>query len=147
MQIRKARLADSKLYWKWANDPFVRAGAFESKHIPWQTHIAWFKEKLKDHNSTLLIMENENEPIGQVRFDHTAAGYFIDFSISNTQRNRGFGLLLLSSGIDQLRNGRQITFWGEVKQSNKASKRIFEKLGFEQVLPNKKGTILYCLKV
>ena len=147
MQIRKARLSDCKLYWKWANDPIVRANAFEVQPIPWQTHIAWFKEKLKDNNSTLLLMESENEPIGQVRFDHTTDGHFIDFSIGTTHRNRGLGLLLVSSGINHLKNSQQITFWGEVKQSNRASTRIFEKLGFEKVPPEKKGTILYRLKV
>ena len=147
MRIRKARLSDCKLYWKWANDPIVRANAFEARPIPWQTHIVWFKEKLEDHNSTLLLMEIENEPIGQVRFDHTTDGYFIDFSISSTHRNRGLGLVLLSSGINHLKNSQQITFWGEVKKSNRASKAIFEKLEFERASPIKKGTILYRLKV
>ena len=146
MRIRKARLSDCKLYWKWANDPIVRANAFEARPIPWQTHIAWFKEKLEDHNATLLLMEIENEPIGQVRFDHTTDGYFIDFSISSTHRNRGLGLVLLSSGINHLKNSQQITFWGEVKKSNRASKAIFEKLEFERASPIKKGTILYRLK-
>mgnify|MGYP001370892942 FL=1 len=147
MRIRKARLSDCKLYWKWANDPIVRANAFEARPIPWQTHIVWFKEKLEDHNSTLLLMEIENEPIGQVRFEHTTDGYFIDFSISSTHRNRGLGLILLSSGINHLKNSQQITFWGEVKKSNRASKAIFEKLEFERASPIKKGTILYRLKV
>ena len=146
MRIRKARLSDCKLYWKWANDPIVRANAFEARPIPWQTHIVWFKEKLEDHNTTLLLMEIENEPIGQVRFDHTTDGYFIDFSISSTHRNRGLGLVLLSSGINHLKNSQQITFWGEVKKSNRASKAIFEKLEFERASPIKKGTILYRLK-
>ena len=146
MRIRKARLSDCKLYWKWANDPIVRANAFEARPIPWQTHIVWFKEKLEDHNSTLLLMEIENEPIGQVRFEHTTDGYFIDFSISSTHRNRGLGLVLLSSGINHLKNSQQITFWGEVKKSNRASKAIFEKLEFERASPIKKGTILYRLK-
>lgn len=146
MRIRKARLSDCKLYWKWANDPIVRANAFEARPIPWQTHIAWFKEKLEDHNTTLLLMEIENEPIGQVRFEHTTDGYFIDFSISSTHRNRGLGLVLLSSGINHLKNSQQITFWGEVKKSNRASKAIFEKLEFERASPIKKGTILYRLK-
>ena len=146
MRIRKARLSDCKLYWKWANDPIVRANAFEARPIPWQTHIAWFKEKLEDHNATLLLMEIENEPIGQVRFEHTTDGYFIDFSISSTHRNRGLGLVLLSSGINHLKNSQQITFWGEVKKSNRASKAIFEKLEFERASPIKKGTILYRLK-
>ena len=146
MRIRKARLSDCKLYWKWANDPIVRATAFEARPIPWQTHIVWFKEKLEDHNSTLLLMEIENEPIGQVRFEHTTDGYFIDFSISSTHRNRGLGLVLLSSGINHLKNSQQITFWGEVKKSNRASKAIFEKLEFERASPIKKGTILYRLK-
>ena len=147
MRIRKARLSDCKLYWKWANDPIVRANAFEARPIPWQTHIAWFKEKLEDHNATLLLMEIENEPIGQVRFDYTPDGYFIDFSISSTHRNRGLGLVLLSSGINHLKNSQQITFWGEVKKSNRASKAIFEKLEFKRASPIKKGTILYRLKV
>jgi len=147
MRIRKARLSDCKLYWKWANDPIVRANAFEARPIPWQTHIAWFKEKLEDHNATLLLMEIENEPIGQVRFDYTPDGYFIDFSISSTHRNQGLGLVLLSSGINHLETSQQITFWGEVKKSNSASKAIFEKLEFERVSPIKKGTILYRLRV
>ena len=108
MRIRKARLSDCKLYWKWANDPIVRANAIEARPIPWQTHIAWFKEKLEDHNATLLLMEIENEPIGQVQFDHTTDGYFIDFSISSTHRNRGLGLLLVSSGIDHIKTSQQI---------------------------------------
>jgi UDP-2,4-diacetamido-2,4,6-trideoxy-beta-L-altropyranose hydrolase len=132
-RIRSASTDDCELYWHWVNDPEVRLNAFNSETISWKNHQEWFKNKLNDSTSTLLLFESHLGSIGQVRFEKSGQYFKIDFSIARQFRGMGLGEQLLSEGIRLfLENNQGSKLVSEVKEENQASKKIFKNIGFRE---------------
>ena len=133
-QIRSASSNDCEIYWHWVNDVNVRQSAFDSKPISWEDHKEWFKNKLNDQSTTLFLVGSQLGPIGQVRFEKLSDHFVIDYSIGRQFRGMGLGERLLTKGIELLRETQGFTLVGKVKEENKASAKVFENLGFKEVL-------------
>jgi UDP-2,4-diacetamido-2,4,6-trideoxy-beta-L-altropyranose hydrolase len=132
---RRATFGDCLLYWYWANDLLVRQSAFNSKPIELEEHQGWFKRQLHSNRSHLLVVECDSGPVGQVRFEHFDDKKLrISYSIGRLYRGLGLGGELLSAAISLLELKGPVQLFGEVKNSNIASLRVFEKLGFKQVV-------------
>lgn len=123
---------DCRLLWEWVNDGAVRSAAFQSRDIPWQDHAAWFQEKVSDKNCVHYIGFDENEePVGQVRFDMRGSEAEIDISVARNMRGRGLGARLLKMAVEELvRHRPDMVVHAHVKQENTPSLRAFAKAGF-----------------
>lgn len=99
LKIRSARAEDVDLLYKWSNDELVRAQSFSSEVIPYETHCNWFKQKLVDAKSTLLIIEIDEVPAGIVRFDEKEDGAVIGVSIDKDFRGKGLGSKFIKVGV------------------------------------------------
>lgn len=132
MIIREAKLSDSKLYYKWANDQVVRQMAFHSEPIPWESHSKWFENKILSEKSHLMLCYTGETPVGQVRFDEVEIGvYEIDISVDSNQRSKGCGREMLKAAIDYVHEKYQINcFIAEVKAENIPSQKMFVAVGF-----------------
>ena len=133
--LRMADDSDCSLLWKWANDPLVRKSAFHSNTIEWDTHTVWFKKKLTAPSTFIFIAESDNgQPAGQIRFDISGGIANIDYSIAREFRGLGLGETLLAEGMRRLAETvpNDLIFQGEVKEENKASRHIFQRLGFKK---------------
>jgi UDP-2,4-diacetamido-2,4,6-trideoxy-beta-L-altropyranose hydrolase len=134
--------ADRELLWEWANDPIVRASAFQSAAIPWETHVRWFADKLTDQKCFHYIAYFEEVPVGQIRFDLNDDNEAeIDVSVCAERRGQGMGSRLIELGIQLLRRETVVSrVHALVKQDNTASLRAFKKSGFKNNGPcNVKG--------
>jgi UDP-2,4-diacetamido-2,4,6-trideoxy-beta-L-altropyranose hydrolase len=133
LRLRRARTDDSSLLWKWANDPEVRAASFSSDPISWETHAAWFAEKLGQDKSLIWIAEDEVEtPFGQIRFDLNPGGE-AELHISLVKEKRGCGLAvpLIEAGVRKAFSSANCErVHAFVKPWNAASIRAFERVGF-----------------
>jgi RimJ/RimL family protein N-acetyltransferase len=132
-RLRPAVADDARLLWEWANDPQVRASAFNSEPIGWDGHLAWFTRKLRDEGCMILLALSEADaPVGQIRFDRAADGSVeIDVSVAPEQRGQGLGSELIRVGVREYldRTGAtHVDAW--IKASNFASRRAFESAGF-----------------
>ena len=133
--VRPARLSDAKLLWQWANDPTVRANSFHPEPISLDEHIKWYSEKLASPDTRIWILELNQVPVAQIRYDRVDTDTAeIGFSVVPDYRGRGLGtqtLVLTSSmacrelGVKRLK--------GVAFRSNEASVRAFTKAGFEHV--------------
>jgi UDP-2,4-diacetamido-2,4,6-trideoxy-beta-L-altropyranose hydrolase len=142
LRLRPARRDDRRLLWEWANDPEVRAASFSPDPIPWETHVAWFDEKIEsaenavERKSLILIAEDEDAtPIGQIRFDARPDGEWdTDVSIARAMRGRGMAGELIKLGLRTItaesHNQRIHAF---VKPGNAASVKAFERAGLKLV--------------
>jgi RimJ/RimL family protein N-acetyltransferase len=132
LQVRPVEMQDAQLIWEWANDPTVRANAFHTEPIPLLHHLDWFKQKLNARVTRMWLLEADQTPLAQIRYDcldaHTAE---IAFSVAHKQRGLGLGtqalqltapLALAELGVKRLK--------GVVFKTNVASARAFEKAGF-----------------
>lgn len=133
--VRRAKASDCLIYWYWANDPDVRENAFNQQAISWEDHCTWFENRLNNPESILFLIECEFGPIGQVRFDYIDLNYMISYSIGKTFRGFGLGKSLLGKAINTLNHEYTNTLIGDVKETNSASIKIFEQLGFSEITP------------
>lgn len=134
LRIRRANLADTKLYFDWANDLTVRGQSYNSSIINFENHKKWFEAKLEDDSCMLLVFQNqENQNIGQIRIqkeNHDQA--LIGISIAAEYRGKGYAkemLLLASDYFSESNKGYLINAY--IKEENRSSKLAFEKAGFE----------------
>jgi UDP-2,4-diacetamido-2,4,6-trideoxy-beta-L-altropyranose hydrolase len=133
LRARPADFSDEALLYSWANDPLTRENSFSSELIDPTTHHTWLYECLrKTEGCKLYILETEDgAPIGQVRFERLEAGWEIHYSIDPKARGRKLGKPAVETAIFALRSTvSEGLMFGCVKETNSASRRIFESLGF-----------------
>ena len=133
LKIRHVADQDCRLVWDWVNDPEVRASAFKSDPVSWEEHVAWFRKKKSDPNCYMYILSDEEDrPIGQVRFDvKDNERTEVDISVAENKRCKGYGVTVLRLACEFLileSNATQIV--ARIKPQKLASLRIFEKAGF-----------------
>ena len=136
LRLEHARRDHCELIWRWANDPVVRAASFSSARIPWEAHVEWFEEKLRDANCIMFVaLDGLDAPAGQVRFDFRGElEAVINLSISSNHRGRGFGSRLISSAVERLFHSTAVqTVHAYIKTNNQASVLSFERAGFEKL--------------
>ncbi|GJM33456.1 MAG: hypothetical protein DHS20C18_24570 [Saprospiraceae bacterium] len=138
-RLRKATAKDVELYFNWANDNSVRKNAFSQEPILLEHHQKWFNQKIKNEESHLLILEKENIPIGQIRFDKDENNEWeIDYSIDFNYRGLGYGIMLLQRGLDHLKNiETKPKVKAVVKGHNLASLKAFRNIGFQEYQSDK----------
>jgi UDP-2,4-diacetamido-2,4,6-trideoxy-beta-L-altropyranose hydrolase len=131
--LRRATSNDSRLLLEWANDPAVRSASFSSSPIPWETHEAWFAEKLRHEKCLILIAEDEDgSPLGQIRFDARPDGDCeVDVSVDPAKRGHGLATTLIRRGVQTVMTEKRcLRIHAFVKPENHASHRAFESAGF-----------------
>ncbi|MGH9831224.1 MAG: GNAT family N-acetyltransferase, partial [Blastocatellia bacterium] len=136
LRLMHARRDHCELVWRWANDPVVRAASFSSDPIPWEAHVEWFEEKLRDANCLILIAQDGLDAlVGQVRFDlKNEFEAVINLSIGSNHRGRGFGSRLISSAVDRLFQSTAVqTVHAYIKTDNQASVLSFERAAFNKL--------------
>ena len=69
IKIRTARHDDSQKLFEWRNHPTIRAVSHNTNIISWESHQEWFASVLNAPDILLLIGQQENLPVGVVRFD------------------------------------------------------------------------------
>ncbi|RMG84288.1 MAG: UDP-2,4-diacetamido-2,4,6-trideoxy-beta-L-altropyranose hydrolase [Bacteroidetes bacterium] len=147
-RIRQATMEDMETYWEWANDPVTRNQSFSSQPIPFESHKAWFTQKLFSPDTYLYVLEYKGTPVGQIRFDLEKEAV-LSYSVAPEARGRGFGSFLLRKGIQRFKKDlvRPTSIVGYVKASNKASNRAFQQLGFRKAqVPGQEDTFVYSIK-
>ncbi len=135
LYLRKAQLDDCDLLFKWANDELVRSNAFNGEKIEYSQHMDWFGRVIQSDDIGQYILQRDKEPIGQIRINIEGNRAEIDYSISASERNCGYG-----KEIIRLIKERVTTDFPEVtvlvakvKPSNPASYCCFAKNGFIEV--------------
>lgn len=143
--VREAREEDLMQYFVWANDPAVRNNSFSSKPIVLEDHTAWFNKRVQSEDTLLLIFFNNENPIGQVRFQqNNDRNALINYSVDSNVHGQGYGFTILKLGIlHAMQHGFNNRFIGKVKPENIASKRIFEKLSFQEQFDENEGCFIY----
>jgi len=131
--LREVTAEDVYQLFNWTNDKTVRENSFSVESIKWQDHLDWFNNKLNSDRSKIFILTQENDSIGQIRFDLIEdESWLINYSIDKNFRGSGYGSKIVEMAIKSFSNSTKLT--AKVKKSNLASARVFQKLGFNQIV-------------
>jgi UDP-2,4-diacetamido-2,4,6-trideoxy-beta-L-altropyranose hydrolase len=132
MIVRKANEDDLEICFNWANDALVREQSYNQELILLTEHKNWFYQKLKDPDSFFYIIEIDQKPVAQIRFQVNGHEAVLGYLADKTIRNKGLGTSILSKGIEKFIADykKAIVIIGFVKNSNIASQKSFEKLSF-----------------
>jgi spore coat polysaccharide biosynthesis protein SpsF len=126
--LRPIKDEDCTLLFKWANDEDVRENSLDSRKIKWKQHKSWFNQKLTSSFSKIFILEYNDLPVGQIRYDLNANGIWdIDYSIDKNYRGLGFGRKMVELSLHKITGEKRAV----VQSNNIASRKVFEHLGFE----------------
>jgi UDP-2,4-diacetamido-2,4,6-trideoxy-beta-L-altropyranose hydrolase len=140
LTLRTANSNDALTYFSWVNDPAVRASAIHSEPIDMASHLKWFDRRLSDADTDLYVLEADDLPVGQVRFERQGTEAAIDYSLDALVRGRGWSTQLLKLGIEALNSKCPTLLCATVKPENLASAATFIRLGFvEQAVDSKDG--------
>lgn len=134
LTFRKATLADTKLYFDWANDSSVREQSYNTNTIDFESHKKWFESKVEDHSCMLLLFQNEEKlNVGQIRIQkENEKEALIGISIAAEHRGKGLAKEMLFLASDYfLENNKGYLIKAYIKEQNRSSKQAFEKAGFE----------------
>jgi RimJ/RimL family protein N-acetyltransferase len=132
LKLRPMHWEDCERVWGWVNDLSVRSGSFSETLITWKEHICWFRER---SNSPFFYMalNQEDLPVGQVRFDQKESETIISLMIDGSFRNSGYGTNLIRIGCEKLfSNSNVMTVHAYLKPDNKASQTAFLRAGFKE---------------
>jgi RimJ/RimL family protein N-acetyltransferase len=132
--LRPAAPDDCAMVWAWANDALVRASSFHPDFIPWEDHQRWFRRKLDDAHCQYMIVLEDAQPVGQLRFEACGGSAVVHISLSPHVRGRGVGGAALGLACPLVRVGTGVgRIVAHVKPDNVASLRMFMKAGFRHV--------------
>ena len=145
LKLRFAKIEDEGLLLNWANDPLVRANAFNSGIITKKVHKKWFYSRLNNPKVyKIFIVETKDEvPIGQVQFEKKGRKYYISYSIANFTRGKKIGFKFLKTAIYEFKKNQKIKLIAEVKKNNIPSCKVFEKIGFTKSSANKHNSNVF----
>lgn len=124
--VRHANETDALDILAWRNDPHTRAMSRNQDEIDTESHLAWFGKALHDPQRIFLIGEIAGEKIGMVRFDRGGETE-VSINLNPAYRSRGLSRALLTKALTFVDDD----IWAEVNEENSASRRLFERAGFE----------------
>lgn len=133
INLRLADIQDEDITYEWAIDESIRKHSFSQGFITREDHNKWFSKKLSDKNCKYYIAEYNKSNVGSFRLDINERGEaLISLLLGPKSQGLGLGYELLREGVKCARKENHIsTLLGEVKVANTASRRVFERIGFQ----------------
>jgi hypothetical protein len=132
LSVRLAKSDDCVEFFNWTNDPAVREQSISTSTIQWHDHKKWFFEKISSSSSEMYVLEASGLPVGQVRFEKSAAVAEINYSLDKIVRNRRWASVMLEMAMKMFGQKCSSTLRARVKSSNAKSSSVFKQLGFSE---------------
>ncbi|MCR8744767.1 GNAT family N-acetyltransferase [Romboutsia lituseburensis] len=133
ISLREANYRDFNLLFNWTNDEQVRKNSFNKEKIDLEIHKMWFNNKLKDKNTKIYIIINDEIEVGVIRLSKENNEYLISYSVDSNYRGRGIGTKAILY-LNDIMKGKKLV--GLVKHENIISSKVFEKAGYNKIIYN-----------
>jgi len=125
MKLVEAQEKDWKILLEWRNDNLTRKYSITSKNISEKEHKNWLREIINNKKRKLYIVVHKNIPIGTVRADYYDNETIISWTVSPSQRQKGYGKKMVKLLVKNL-SGKITAI---IKKENLASIAIAESAG------------------
>ena len=132
MVIRKMQSLDLEFVLAWRNHSEVRRFMLTQHKITSTEHRAWFDRAVKDETYALLVIEENEIPVGCVIFSGVQPNSTTSWGFYTSPASpAGTGTRVCSIALDYIFNEHRVhKVMGQVLDYNAASIRIHERLGF-----------------
>jgi RimJ/RimL family protein N-acetyltransferase len=123
---------DSRRLYAWHCDEDTRANSRRAKPASPEEHLDWMKRNVDPGNreQVIIIAEDKDGPFGMIRFSGRDGDNFeVGIVIAPERRGDGLGGKMLSEACGRMKG----FLVAEIKSTNLASRKIFEKCGFEWI--------------
>lgn len=158
MTARPATLDDASVLYEWRNDESVRAVSRSKGELDWDSHVDWVAATLERDDRSLWIVQRCGEPVATVRFDRLESSavaeasdrdgasvrdgasdqdgapesWEVSITVAPSLRGQGMAGAVLQEAERSFaaRRGEPMRLVAEMLESNPASRRLFESLGY-----------------
>lgn len=135
LTVRPATTDDAQIMFDWRDDPATRAVSRTSGALEWDGHLAWLDHVLADPARQLFVGTIGGRPVGVIRFDFSSEDRAeVSLYLDPALHGLGLGPHLLLAG-EAAAHPRTVD--ATVLESNRASQRLFEICGYEQLAPDR----------
>ncbi len=130
--LRFAQEEDCNDIYEWRNDP-ITIRFSPSGGVEYKNHLQWFAKKIKDQNTQLFIILNqEQQKIGIIRFDKEEEKAEVSINLNPKHRRQGYGKKSLQKALEIYFNNFNIDeITARINPENEASLKLFLGLGFK----------------
>lgn len=134
-RARVATVDDASVLFDWRNDPSVRRVSRSGDELRWDSHFSWVQETVTSDDRILLVVEQDNRPVGTVRFDRLGDdgnGFWeVSITVSPARRGQGMAGTILAEGERHFRQSvPEAVLVAEMLETNQASYRLFRSAGY-----------------
>ena len=121
--IRKAKSKDI---------PFVLEIEAASFAHPWEESL--FIDTLSANGKYFFVYESDNKPVAYIIFETVLdEGHITDLAVGEKYRNKGIGKELIEKILFLAKELKIRSIFLEVRESNEAARKLYQKLGFKQM--------------
>ncbi|MET7997563.1 GNAT family N-acetyltransferase [Amycolatopsis sp. NPDC005232] len=141
LAAREATEDDAELLLAWRNDPRTREASRSTGVIELADHLRWLRGVLASPDRLLLVVSDDDGPVGTVRFDRERPGEWeVSITLAPASRGRGLSLAVLTLGERLLIERETVSaILAAVHHDNAASTALFERAGYVESAPAEEG--------
>lgn len=135
IRIRLLVEGDLEMLFQWRNIDSIIALSASQRGVTYDEHKHWFNQTFQNSNLEIYIIENDEIPVGQIRFqrkENTSSDCEISIYLLPTQQEKGIGSIAIDLALKKI-----IKSWDKIKKinalvriENKASIAFFKKHKF-----------------
>ena len=134
IKLIEANIKHINIAFRWVNEPSIRKFSFKKIKIDFDSHKNWFLKKINNSRCFYFFLKYENNICGSIRFDELNNKFKISYLIDIEFQGQGLGKIILFLGtlLLQKKIKNKIEVYGDVKNDNYSSIKIFENLSFDK---------------
>jgi UDP-2,4-diacetamido-2,4,6-trideoxy-beta-L-altropyranose hydrolase len=134
IRLRPLQENDCEKIFHWRNHPEVRKHSLDPSPLTWVEHEQWFRNTLISKDKVLFIGENNDTPIGVLRYEFKDDYAVVSVYLVPGNSGKGFGPRLLKAGSRWIKENRPEAkrIVAEILPQNEASIKAFRKAGFKK---------------
>jgi len=133
IRLRRAQADDCLPVFEWRNDERTRRYSLDPAPLAWNSHRAWFDRMLANAAHVLLIGEDDDGPLGVLRYDLAGGDARVSVYLVPGRQGEGRGSSLIAAGSRWLAahyaSVQRVT--AEILPENQASVLAFSEAGFK----------------
>lgn len=133
LNIREFELSDAQTVFNWRNEPYIVNLGSLKKTVTWDEHLNWFNNTVKGIDRKAFILEINNIPAGQIRFDlETKDSCFVSVYLIQEFSSKGYGVDFIKLGCKRIFSKWEWVknVYALVRRDNEVGQKAFIKADF-----------------